>query len=319
MLPASLSTKDRLRRSKSTRSVRKGRPPAVPPPPEPFDWDLAKQHATTAASRAMTRSSERSSGESKSSYDRVGGPDSVAVPQRRRPSGSIQFTDDSLSVSHALVADGPPVRQPESPAGAHEPYQSPTATLPPICEFGGLDGKNSSQPSSYRRLRKAKSMFSTRTRPSHASYGMSSPREGSDAGVSECPRQERTLRRSMSFLRGGQPSRAIRHAKSQDVSIQLARSQFLQDAESPRILVRQPSLLASKPRREHKPFRKTFRTTSAPGVGAPSWAGQSRPSGAHGKARTISQTIKRGIKRVLGLSKPPEEPTPAHASPTDLS
>jgi hypothetical protein len=126
----------------------------------------------------------------------------------------------------------------------------------------------------------------------------------------------------MSFLRGGQPSKAVRHAKSQDVSIQLARSQFLQNAESPGIPGRQPSLLAPKPRREHKPFRKTFRATSAPGVGAagaPSWADQPRPSGSHGRARTISQTIKRGIKRVLGLSKPPEEPAPAQASPTVLS
>lgn len=306
MIPAPLSTKDRLRRTKSARSFRKSRPPSVPR--EPFDPDLAKHHATTAASRAMQRSSERSSIESKRSYDRLGGPDSLAVPPRRRRSSSIQFTEDIPSVSHASIANGPPVCQSENSVGIDEPYRSPNAALPPISEFGGLDGRDSELPSSYRRLRKAKSMFSTRHRLSHFSYAMSSPRDGTDSAMSEAPRPERTLRRSMSFLQGGQPSRAVRHAKSQDVTIQLDR--------------RQSPLQNLKPRREHKPFRKTFRTTSAPGAGAAgvtSWADQTRGPGFHGRARTVSKTIKRGIRRILGLSRPPGEPSQVPASPTTLS
>lgn len=312
MIPSSLSTKDRLRRTKSARSVRKSRPPSVPP--DPFDPELAKRQATTAASLAMTRSSKRPSTDSRRSYDRLGGPGSVGVPQGRRRSGSIQFTDDNASVSHASVANGPA----ESSVGNSEHYQSPSAALPPITEFGGLDGRNSSQPSSYRRLRKAKSMFSTRYRPAHSSYGMSSPRDGTDDGMSEAPLPQRTLRRSMSFLRGGHPSKSIRHAKSQDASIQLARAQFLQNAEEYGAQEKQAALQVPKLRRDHKRFRKTFRTTSAPGLdaaGVPSWSGESRVPRLHGRARNISHSIKNRIKRALGLSRPPEEPSPVQASP----
>lgn len=305
------STRDRLRKSKSARSFRKSRPST---PPDPFDLELAKYHATTAASRAMLRSSERSSAESKSSYDRLGGPGSMAVPQRRHPSNSIQFPDKSPSINRASVVDSPATHRLEIPVSPDH-YQSPLAELPPITEFGGLDGRNSSQPSSYRRLRKAKSMFSTRNRPSHVPHGMS-PRD-----EDETPLPEMSLRSSMSFLRGSHPSKTIRHAKSQDVSVLLARAQFLQNADD-QYQGRQPSLPTHRPRREHKPFRKTFRTTSAPGLdasGVPSWTDQSRTAAFHGRARTISQTIKKGFKRVFGLSKHAEETVPIPMPPISPS
>lgn len=308
MNPAAPNSKDRLRRTKSARSFRKSRPPSVPPPPEPLDLELIKQHATTAASRAMLRSSERSSAESRGSYDRLGGPGSVAVPQRRRASGNIQWSDDSSSTSHAPVASRQLTRQSESYGGSHDQDQTSPAALPPINEFRGLDGRDSSLPSSYRRLRRAKSMFSTRHRPFH---GLSSPRDGDDDG-SVGAAQPRTLRRSMSFLRG-QPPRTLRHAKSQDASIQMARSQFLHNAETHGQLERRPSLLSAKQRREPKPFRKSFRASSAPGIGSngvPSWSDPARNAGFHEKARTLSQTIKTGFKRVFGKHKSADQESP---------
>ncbi|RJE24087.1 hypothetical protein PHISCL_03576 [Aspergillus sclerotialis] len=312
-------TKDRLRRTKSARSIRKSRPSSIPS--EPFDPEIARHHATTAASLAMLRSSERFSGESKSSYDCLGGPGNVAVPQRSQPPSHIQFTEKDLDwpISHTQVTKGSPTHNPEENAGSQNHSQVTSAALPSISEFGGLDGRNSSLPSSYRRLRKAKSMFSTRYRPSLGASGITSPRDGIDGRVSDPPLQDRTLRRSTSFLRGGQSSKAIRHAKSQDASIHLARAQFLQSTEEQAEQMRRSSIVPPKPRREHRGFRKTFRTTSAPRLPelddarSSSWTAYPRSTAFHGRARTLSQTIKSKIKRALGMSR--QEPDPMQSSP----
>lgn len=310
MLPtSSLSTKDQLRRSKSTRSIRRN--PKSSFSSEPFDPDLARLQATAAASQAMRRYNDRSSMESKRSYDRLGGPGHLAVPSRRRPveSPSVRGGDEEASsLSAACYVQN------------QDTYPVALGT---INEFGGLDGRISSLPSSYRRLRKARSMFSTRQPTiSRLPQGISSetfgcgPRasqEGQEASI-ETPRMQGSLRRSMSFLRGGgiQPSRSIRHAQSQDASIQLARTQFSQS--------RKPSLTNLKPRREHKPFRRTFRSASGSvmdDTGTPCSERSKNSAKIHGRARTFSSTIKKGLKRVLGISKPPEEHVSANDLPVD--
>lgn len=273
----------------------------------------------------MLRSSERSSGESKSSYDCLGGPDNVAVPQRSLPPSHIQFTekDSDWPISQAQVTKGSPTHNPEENVGSLNHSQITSAALPSISEFGGLDGRKSSLPSSYRRLRKAKSMFSTRYRPSLGAGGTTSPREGIDGRISDPPLQNRTLRRSTPFLRGSRSSKAMRHARSQDASIQLARAQFLQSAEEQAEQMRRSSIVPPKPRHEHRGFRKTFRTTSAPGLPelddarSPSWTAQPKSTGFHGRARTLSQTIKSRIKRALGMSR--QEPDPIQSSPASQS
>lgn len=240
--------------------------------------------------------------DSKRSYDRLGGPENLAVPPRRRPMGSVSST---------------------TTAAADESYPNDLATvcyvenqntypvaLTQVNEFGGLDGGMSSLPSSYRRLRKAKSMFSTRQRAPQTSYGISSEAYGSPVashdGSTVISRPPGTLRRSMSFLRGGrEPSRSIRHAKSQEAAIQLAHTQFLQN--------RKPSLVTIKPRREHKPFKRSFRSNSGSVMDSPGtpFSEQSKGgAGIHIKARSFSSSIKKGLKRVLGLSKPAEESAP---------
>ncbi|KAE8317854.1 hypothetical protein BDV41DRAFT_561350 [Aspergillus transmontanensis] len=161
----SLSTSDHLRRSKSTRSMRRSHQMSVSN--EPFDPEIAKQHATVAASLAMRRSKERSSMDSQRSYDRLGGPGSMAVPRRRnRPSGDTENSGTALTatltVSRPLAV---------SDSGGNNNSQLSPAALPPIREFGGLDGRNSSLPSSYRRLRKSRSMFAGGQRYSRMSYG----------------------------------------------------------------------------------------------------------------------------------------------------
>ncbi|OQD74329.1 hypothetical protein PENDEC_c011G06795 [Penicillium decumbens] len=292
----------------STRSIRK-----TPRGPEAgiVDPQVAKAHATAAASRAM-RSSERSSAESRSSYDRLGGPKQVAVP-RRRPESSLQETDDGLSVYSVPAV--PPVTPRQSMAtGAAQPCVGQVVPPPPITDLQGLDGQDSSAPSSYRRLRKAKSMFSTKQRSSHIAYTASpkSPRNALDLDRSPGFELPRTLRPSISFIGGGnrQGSRAIRHAKSHDAAIQLARSQFLEESEGAG-QTRLSSFFMSRHRREPKPFRKTFRVTSDTGIGgvSPEQASFKR---ARRRSRTFSASIKKGLKRVFGLSKPVEQTFQLH-------
>lgn len=281
------------------------------PETEPFDPDLAKVIATNAASHAM-RSSGRSSTESKGSYDQIGGPGNVAIP-RRRPNSGLQWTDDTLSTAAASMAPVTPRASAETSRAAdtRSHILEESAILPPITEFKGLDGRDSSVPSSYRRIRKAKSMFSTRQRPSHVANDTPPlPHRGS-CSPDRSPRIEfpRTLRHSVSFIRGAnrQGSRMIRHAKSQDAAIQLARSQFLEDVDEVSPQLRRSSFFLYRRKREQKPFRKTFRVTSeGGGVDARSPSANPNSRSPYSKSRTFSASIKRGLKRVFGLSKPSE-------------
>ncbi|EAW18019.1 uncharacterized protein NFIA_079600 [Aspergillus fischeri NRRL 181] len=315
----SLTAKDRLRRSQSARSMRRSRQSSLPS--EPFDPSIARQHAAVAATRAMLRSSDRSSADSKHSYDRLGGPESMAVPSRRPPHPPRHTQAPAKDPS---VEDASPSRRSiASYIESRDDDLTFSAALPPISEFRGLDGRDSSLPSSYRRLRKARSMFSTRQRSSYISHEFSSDayaRRFNDTEQFDTSRSYRTLRHSMSFLKSGQSPRTVRHAQSQEAAIQLARSQFQENMVGQSSGQRQSSITMLKPRREHKPFRKTFRTNSGSGMdtdASPS-AGQSKRVSSRGKARALSSSIKRGLKRVLGLSKTSTAPGQAEASPPSL-
>ncbi|KAF4181636.1 hypothetical protein CNMCM8694_000691 [Aspergillus lentulus] len=319
MSSISLTAKDRLRRSQSARSMRRSRQSSLPS--EPFDPSIARLHAAAAASRAMLRSSNRSSADSKHSYDHLGGPESMAVPSRRppRPPRHTQGSAKTPSVEDA----SPSRRSVASYIESRDDDLTFSAALPPISEFRGLDGRDSSLPSSYRRLRKARSMFSTRQRSSYISHEFSSDayaRRFNDTAQFDTPRSYRMLRRSMSFLRSGQSPRSVRHTQSQEAAIQLARSQFQENVVGQPSRQRQSSITMLKPRREHKPFRKTFRTTSGScmDTDASSSAGQSKRVSSRGKARALSSSIKRGLKRVLGLSKTSTAPGQADASSSSL-
>lgn len=301
---SSFSTRDRLRRSMSTRSMRKGQRVSET---EPVDPHVAKVLATSAASHAM-RSSGRSSTDSKTSYDRLGGPRNVAVP-KRRPNSTLQWAEDSSSIAGASIPLPVTPRQSvETSRTTKSQCIEDPAALPPIVEFKGLDGRDSSVPSSYRRLRKARSMFSTRQNQSPVQYGTPPLPHQEFSDPSRSPRFElpRTMRHSMSFIRGSnrQGSQLHRRAKSQDAAIQLARSQFLEDSGSISPHVRHSSLFLYRRKREHKPFRKTFRVTSEGAINAGSPSGQPNPRSPYSKSRTFSASIRRGLRRVFGRTNP---------------
>lgn len=277
------------------------------PEPDPVNPEIAKIHAAAAASHAM-RSSERSSTDSKNPYDRLGGPAHLAVPRRHQDSG-LQFTDDAASMySGSGMSPVTPRQSTERPGTAQAQRFVDAAALPPTTDLKGLDGRDSSLPSSYRRLRKAKSMFSTRQRSHHLGVGASLnlPRDSLDADRSPGFELPRTLRPSISFIRGNNRNGAkiIHHAKSHDAAIQLARTQFLEELNETQ--PRRPSFFTSRRTREHKPFRKTFRMTSGAGIGGES-PEQPGSKWARSKSRTFSASIKHGLKRVFGLTKPVEQ------------
>ncbi|PYI14483.1 hypothetical protein BO99DRAFT_21871 [Aspergillus violaceofuscus CBS 115571] len=285
---------DRLRRSKSARSVRRSHHSSVSS--DTSDPVVARQHATTAASLAMLRS--------KCSYDALGGPGSMAVPSR-----SHRYTRSRQNASNCPLDSAISRSSVTMDSSTHgEDYSS--VTLPSISEFQGFDSQDYSLPSSYRRLRKSRSMFSTGQRCSRMSHGVSSPLN--DATITEGEQASRTartygtLRRSMSFLRGEKPPAGpLRHVQSHDTAIDLARNQFQQQSADDSPQTEQPRLSVPKTRREHRAFRKTLRpTASAAGAAGTPSAPQPRSVHSYGKARSLSSSIKKGIKKVLGLSRP---------------
>ncbi|KAJ5360313.1 hypothetical protein N7517_009504 [Penicillium concentricum] len=288
----------------STRSIRKPRRPAPEIP------DAAMQHAAAAAaaSRAM-RSSQSSSQESKTPYDRLGGPGNVGIP-RRCPGSSLRSTDDSMSIGQS---DLPKVSNPRrskelTGVSARGHCFDDPAALPPITELDGLDGRDSSVPSSYRRLRKAKSMFSTRQRTSQTPYGVPTIPCGDPLDPERSPgfQLPRTMRRSMSFLRGGyQSPQVVPTAKGHDAAIELARGQFSQNFNGRGPQSRRSSFLLR--RKEHRPFRRSFRTTSEGGFGASTERSD--------KSRSFSTSIKNKFRRVFGFSKATDQQPAPHGNP----
>ncbi|PYH67294.1 uncharacterized protein BO88DRAFT_465765 [Aspergillus vadensis CBS 113365] len=281
-----------LRRSQSSRSMRRSHHSSQST--EPFDPELARFQATTAASRAMLRS--------KCSYDVLGGPSQMAVPQRQhRPAGV------ALNSTNASAENENHRQSVLDKAGD----LSPPAGLPSIKEFGGFDAGIATLPSSYRRLRKTRSMFTNWQRSSHVSRGLASPgcpsinsppkREPQD--ISRAPG---TLRRSMSFFRGDtRDSDALRCAKGQEAAIELARNHY-QQPENYQPEPRKSSLVVPKSRREHKPFKKTLRSGVSDAEPASVSPATQRSTNviSYGKARSLSSSLKKGIKKVFGFSRP---------------
>ncbi|KAJ5199169.1 hypothetical protein N7491_000271 [Penicillium cf. griseofulvum] len=282
----------------STRSIRKPRRPAPEVP------DAA---AAAAASRAM-RSSQSSSQDSKNPYERLGGPGKVAIP-RRRPGSSLRSTDDSTSTGQGDLTKVPAPRLSKELTGvsARAHCFDDPAALPSITELDGLDGRDSSVPSSYRRLRKAKSMFSTRQRTSQTPYGVPPIPCGDPLDPERSPgfQLPRTMRRSMSFLRGGYQSPQVGPTtKGRDAAIQLARSQFSQDSNGRGVQPRRSSFFLRH--KEHRAFRKSFRATSECGIDA---------SAECSKSRSFSSSIKNRFRRVFGFSKVADHQPAPHGNP----
>lgn len=190
-------------------------------------------------------------------------------------------------------------------------------------EFGESD--MASMQSSYRKLRKAKSMFNPGRAPPavfsgdaqkykrhfkrHSWQSNTAPEEHS--GVLT-PR----LQRSHSFLRGVTDciTSSNRQYATHDAAIQLARDTYLQQLEEQR-LKQQPSFLnMGKRRKTQKPFRKTVRSHSTISYGtaiaSPLASIEPAKASMGQKARSLSQTLKQKIQQVFKRSTNDQPPVP---------
>lgn len=184
-----------------------------------------------------------------------------------------------------------------------------------------------SQPSSYRKLRKAQSMYNPGEanslnftehglriggRPNRRSAQSSMSREGSSQQL------ERGLRRSFSFLRGATDRLSTEKDshKVNDAAIQIARDQFREQIEGQRQKSSPTFLDSRKERRVPKPFRRTVRSNATNKYGnavqSPSTQDlANKPKGFNERARGASQTLRRAIRKVFGRSPSKDNLLPA--------
>lgn len=175
-----------------------------------------------------------------------------------------------------------------------------------------------STPSSYRRIRKSKSMFSPLKAPSVFYTNGTPDRSGGsyistndntpNYQISQSQSHEAPLRvqRSMSFLRGG---RGHVTRERNDQAVQMARDRFFQQTTQQRLREQPSFLFRSKAQRQDKPFRKSVRTASTSNhsttVNSFDHPGPFKERRLRDKARKASRTIKDKLKRVFGRNRDP--------------
>jgi hypothetical protein len=308
---SSSSAHPQLRRAKSAPSVQKRR--QYPLQMGPLDPETAKSQAMAAASHAMLKAREQSSHESShDSSDQRGIDEIIArkiLSKQRRPH-SWRFSGDEPPLNEVSTAS-PPSLRPQTPNNTRED-QNVYVELSPIQEFRGLSVEDTAAPSSYRRLRKARSMLATRHRM--GSLSLRTPAHSdvqSSMDIKDHTEKANTgsLRRSLSFFNSAnRPSSHLRRSNSQTAAVQLAREQYSEKQErSDQNLL--PVVPRRKSRLEHRPFRKTFRSSSErdPGSLHASTDIRGAESGFHTKARTFSIHIKKRLRRVFGLRSSSED------------
>ena len=324
------SASRRPRRAKSTPTVR---PQSVDPMAlSTTEAETAHQHALAAANLAFERAM---AGKGPIGHDTasIANNDDAPKLQRRQ---SVRFTGPTavpLRNRSITRREAPSYTTSYPPSELQSQDTEPSilsneralaALGQPIGEFGEYD--NASAPSSYRKLRKAKSMFSPNKAPSAVfSDGVPNNRrhfhrqslQSSDTYVESLQGPDPRLRKSYSFLRGvtDRISTSSLQYVTTDAAVQLARDQYLLQLEQQR-LKEQPSLLGLGNRRKTpKAFRRTVRTSSTNSYGSAisSPLASVEPPKIKDlghRARSLSQTIKKKIKRVFKRSSGTEDTLP---------
>ena len=308
--------------------------------PSADDAETTHQHALTAANLAFERANERAMAkegpigqDTASTADNGGGPKlgrrqsvrftgPTAIPLRNRSITRREAPGYTTSDQAYESQLEPQSQNIEHSISSNERILA--ALAQPIGEFGEND--SASAPSSYRKLRKAKSMFSPAKAPSAVFSGglPNGPRhfhrqsfQSSDAYIEPLREPDPPLRKSYSFLRGvtDRISTSSRQYVTADAAVQLARDQYLSQLEQQR-LKEQPSFLGlSNRRKPHKAFRRTVRTSSTNSYGSAiasplAFVKKPKTKDFGHRARSLSQTIKKKIKRVFKRSSDTEDTIP---------
>ncbi|TVY23779.1 hypothetical protein LHYA1_G008074 [Lachnellula hyalina] len=319
-----------------------------------IDPEVARQHAHVAANLAFARSQERSSADmSRSGFSshnaprishqdapnnkehtvkrqqsvRFAGPNAV---QRRQSIGgrgtqpTVQRKSSTTTLRPMAMTTNAPV-----PAAYRPPSRSSSigkgsmskatgdsfaTALAAYDEYYTREDDVASTPSSYRRIRRSKSMFSPLKAP-HVFYTNGTPdghdtsytgRSTTDSRASENRPSQHALRgpKSMSFLRS---RRSTTFGARNDEAVQMARDRFFHQTTQQRLREQPSFLFRSKFHKPERTFRKSVRSSSGSSYGmsiaSKNQPAQPKESVLRDKARKVSKTIKNKLKRVLGFAK----------------
>lgn len=292
----------RIRRAKSAPSVQKRRQAAAIS--KPLESEVDRHHATTAASLAMAQAKDRAYAPQKTavSSSEKPGPIPSTRALRRRPSlGSLTGEAISSGPGYSIASN---VYTSSHQAGDKTNESSPlrVPSIPDLQGFG-VDG-DLSAPSSFRRLRKSRSMLTTKSMRNLRAAGA----PASHSEEVESP----SLRRSIDSTSG--PHRSLRHSLSFfNGSIRRMKSHGALSSRRPKIDDEPPVpplSSSSGARSARKPMRTTVRTMreySPDDDAFPSSNGGKHQS----KARSFSISIKKRLKRVFGIPSYDEGQSPA--------
>ena len=328
----------RLRRAKSSSSIKTRRSLLFEPHTQ--DSSAAKGHALAAASHAFGRATTSDLGTnalqevasqqktldperhlSRSRSIRFAGPNAVPTRElpitvRAAPTSLIDFESRPRSFHTDLRRNNSSIQGDDGFITA----------LPSHGEY--VETRVASQPSSYRRLRKSKSMFSARassTKSSNTLRAIALDARANAGSAAARPRQAQVhagsrLGRSFSFL-GPYPehisSDVTNGTAIQNEAVGLARDQYLRQLERQRIDGAQGVGGRSPTRQQpQKTFRKTVRTSSSHSHGSAVdtsgslWKERHEQQGVSGKARAISLSFKNRLRRVFNKSSEVEGTLP---------
>lgn len=296
----------RIRRAKSAPSVQKRRQAATVS--KPLESEVDRHHATTAASLAMAQAKDRTAHAPQKSTISSGenpGPMPSARALRRRPSLS-SLTGEAISTG-PIYSMASNIYTSSHQAGDKTNDSSPlrVPSIPDLRGFG-IDG-DLSAPSSFRRLRKSRSMLTTksmrnlRTAGAPASHSEEAESPSLRRSADSASGPHRSLRHSLSFFNG-----SIRRMKSHGA---LSARRLKIDDEPP-----VPSLsgdIGVRPAR--KPMRASVRTMREYSPDDDAFPSSNRGEH-HSKARSFSINIKKRLKRVFGIPSYDESQSPASRS-----
>ncbi|TVY75840.1 hypothetical protein LSUE1_G008055 [Lachnellula suecica] len=336
-----MQRRNSLSRRKSTSSVQGKH--------ESIDPTVSRQHAHVAANLAFARAQDRNSGDmghngarghERQSFSQQNAPNNGEHVIKRQQSvrfvgpNAVQRKQSIGTRTHAIhrkestgtlrpmamttnapvpAAYRPPSRSSSIGKGSMSKTtgDSFATALAAYDQYYTREDDIASTPSSYRRIRRSKSMFSPLQAPpvfytngtpdrTEASY---MGRSGfQDTRTPQSQPSQATLRapKSMSFLRSG-------FREHNDEAVQMARDRFFHQTNQQRLSAKPSFLFRSKTQKSDKPFRQSVRSSSANSYGMPvasaNQPNQPKEFVLKNKARKVSKTIKNKLKRVFGLSK----------------
>ena len=312
-MPSRTSSTKKVRRAKSSASVITRSVAAELGHVDPI---VAHQHALTAAAAAYERatgSGDARDGSAvtdakkretnvlrKTESVRFAGPNAVPGQQKSITRRYAKGTQDMHNKSQGRSRDS------KEKATSHEAQETVVTALP---QLGFLKTTSAS----YKKLRKARSMFTPRKSPGTATdRGTPEPRGPGTEGFrrfsmvgESLPGPSMTSKRSTSILRGFMDTgfRPYQENYDQDAAIQLARDQYLRQLEEQRSKEQPLLFKLSNNRAAEKKFRRTVRSSSSNSYGNAIASTQSQSfvgtDTLGDKARTLSLTFKERFKKVF--------------------